>query len=1210
MADKRRRKSLSIFRQKVEAMPPIQIPTSPSEKRSSDSHLPSPISSEQPSPKARPKTLQKSSRGSVFGSLRSLHSLEEDEKAALTRSDSKASSLHEDGDMNIRGLLGDQVLQYGEVQAAGTNVFRKRTQFMVLTESHLIRFRSQTKAAEMFPTIPTGVGKGHNARTSSVSSYSELQMTAYSDITSGIPLDQVIAVYIIDDGRPFVGVEVAYLDERTRRASTMQLQLSDFREAHLWTHAIRTAAAEARTLLSQQIPDPVLEHLARVVERERDYDPDHFHVFKAVQRSVNRSVGRASSEDLTRLGSAVCYLVIGLHKVHLIPLYRQSTRSSSASLSEAEAITSFAIVTLSSIRVHADEDAFQLLFKPPTGKPYAAQLASYAAGEIALWLRFASEYLRPEWLREPFVFDVPEELEDRMNPPTFPKEDHDCFDRTLIAYCAGYEVNTSRICYSVDYQCEDAPCFILLPSSTGTPYSALELLAVFRALRYNESFTSISFARIDLSPLRHLYDTFGVDFDSLFTRSGNPTNIPGHQDLPVLSQEIRALALKSRRLRRLDFSYTLPQRALAENEQPLDCGILEALVPLCKKSLTNVDWIVLTGLRLAESDLNYLVDAASERKCHLRALEIGESGLSVHDIDVLLSALAVQESTVEVIDISGAQGRFSPELFQRVIGAFSRIRRLNLTRVQKTAGPEPLVAPDALFAWRLESLHLSQTTLNEQTVDSIATYLASPKSDILREIHVNQCGLTGRDLATFFQSMARNNGQPRVMHVSANENRLKSGNGVLFKTLAQGYGPTSLSMRMMDFDKESHFRELIKALTLNTSLRSLDISGASLPYDASVETCEALKDMFATNQTLEELDISGEHAHLDATRFGIGLNIALRGLENNKTLRLLRIEYQGLGMQGANTLAEVLEKNDTLLEIHCDHNDINLQSFTTLVDALEKNFSLLYMPNMDHDRAKSLEKVQREFETMDQIPTSGNSPKPGHHSKNGGATIKKTLTSALTGKVHRHNHSNNNNNSNINNSHGHGLGHGLGLALTSSHHNHHHHHHRHSYGHKHRHSSSTTSTASFTEQEMSAAIRTLDDKWNVQVARMEKYLFRNYCLSQGVPWQDEDLAASVPFPPGAAAVATPPMDGNGQGAGPGAGPGAGLGLQAPVLGSPIDTGDSMAQLLQHVQLDDITPTLENPGAGAGAAVDYLDEKLYGRENHGHGRNSVFQMPED
>lgn len=1113
MADKRRRKSLSLFRQRTEPSPAIHIPMDATEKMSGDYHIPSPVGSEHSSPKTRPRTLQKNGRSSVFGSLRSLHSLDGEERAALTRSDSKASSLQEEAEMNVKGLLGSKVLQYGEVQAAGSNVFRKKTQFLVLTESHLIRFRSQARAVEMFPTIPNSFTKTHAPRTSSVGSYQELQMTAYTDITSGIPLDQIVAVYRIDDGRPSITVEVAYLDDRIRKASMMQLQVNDLREAELWSNAIRFASGQARLLLPKRFQDTTLEHLARVVERERDYDPDHFHVFKVVSRSGNRSVGKSSAEDLTKSGSAICYLVVGLHKLHLVPLSRASTRSSSTSLSDMDTTTSFAIVNLTAIRVHAEEDAFQMLFKPPTGQPYGAKLASYDAGAVALWVRYAAEYLRPEWLRQPFVFDVPTELEDQMNPPIFPTEDHECFDRTLIAYCAGYDVNTSRICYSVDYDCEDAPCFQLLPPATGPSYSILELLAVFRALRYNESFTSISFARINLSPLRHFYDAFGSDSDSLFTRSGNSANIAGHQDLPLLSQEIRALALKSRRLRRIDFSHTIPPKALAEDEQPLDCGIMEALAPLCKRSLTNVDWIVLTGLRLAESDLNYLVDAASERRCHFRALEIGECGLSVHDIDVLLSALVVQESTVEVMDISGAQGRFSPEVFQREIGAFSHIRRLNLTRIQKTAGPEPLVPLEALLAWKLEELYLSQTTLNEKTVESISIYLASSKSDFLRELHVNQCGLSGRDLATFFQSMTRNARQ-RTLHVSANENRLKIGSTTLFLAIAQSYGPSSLSLRMMDFDKESHFRELIQALTVNTSLRSLDISRASLPYDASMETCEALKEMFATNRTLEELDISGEHAHLDATRFGIGLNVALRGLAKNQSLRMLRIEYQSLGLQGANTLAEVLERNDTLREIYCENNDINLQCFTALVNALEHNHALLFMSPMAHDRAKSMQKVRREIETVDREE----SPKLSK----GGGTIKRTFTGALTGKTLRH---------------GHGHAHG------------------------HRQSSSMSSTGSITEHDVTAAINTLEERWNAQVARMQKYLFRNYCQSQGIPCEDET-----------------------------AGEASSRHSAAP--------GESMAQLLRQMHLDQ-TPTTDNP-----STLDYFNEKTRGPGE------LIFQLPED
>ena len=1044
MADKRRRKSLSIFRPKIDTSHRPNTPTTKSAQPVDDTVAPSPIEPDDSGPKLRPRALQKGSRSSIFGSLRSLHSLDEDDKAALTRSDSKSSSFQDDWDtrdQNGRGLLGKTVLQYGEVQTAAGGVFRKRSHFLVLTESHLIRFRTQTKAGEMFPQIPMPISR--TTSRISVGTYNELQTAAYQDITSGIPLEQIVAVYKLDDGRPFFTVEVSYLDERANRSSAMQMHMTEPSEAELWTSNIRAAAKALRSNNHKryQIQKATIKYVARALDKDRDYDPDHFQVFRAVQCHTYRNAGKASSEDLAKLNSSVCYLAIGLHKIHLVQIQKSSTKSSSTSLQDSDTSSSHGIMTLTTVKVRS-EDEFQLAFKPPLRQLYTLNLASSSANDIALWIRLASDYLRPEWLRPPFVFDVPREVEDQVRPLPIAQEDYNCFDRTLMAYCAAFDADASRIYYTVDHQCEDAPWFQLLLPVDGVAYTAAELLAVFRALRYNESFTTISFANVNLCDLRYLYDNFATDFDSYSTRSGLPANIPGHHDLPVLSQEIRALALKSRRLRRFDFASAFPRLSRREDTRD-SCGVPEALMPLCKKSITNLDWIILNGVPLVDTDLNFLVDAASERSCHLRALEVGECGLSVHDVDVLLSTLAIQENTMEVINIAGVQGRFSPELFQREIGAFGHIRRLNLTRVQKTAGTEPLIPPEILMTWRLEALHLSQTTLNEQTVDSISAYLACRKSEILRELSLNQCGLSGRDLAVFLRSMTRTQGEARNMKVSANENRLKQGFANLCKAIGQNYGPSSLTIRMLDFEKELHFRDLIHAMTMNTTLRSLDMAGASLPYDANNETCEALRIMFASNRTLQELDISGEHAHLDATRFGIGLNIALRGLQNNQSLRLLRIEHQNLGLQGANTLAEVIEVNSTLLEIHCDHNDINLQSFTVLVNALGKNTTLQYLPLMEDDRTRSVDKVKHEIGAMDR----SESPKPGR--------IKKTLTGTLGHRRNSH------------------------QRVTSS-----------------------SSAGSYSEHDVNIALSAIDERWNAQASRMQKYLYRNYCFANGIPWED------------------------------------------------------------------------------------------------------------
>ena len=1037
-----------MFRPKIDTSQAPGLPISPSQRTDSPVAA-SPMESEKPSPKLRSRTLQKSTRGSIFGSIRSLQSLDADDKEALTRSDSKSSSYHDEAEVkesNGKGLLGNAVVYCGEVQTAAGSVFRKRSQFVVLTETHLIRFRNQPKAAEMFPQIPLPISRTTSRM--SVSNYNELQMATYQDITSAIPLDQVIAVYKLEDGRPFFTVEISYLDERSNRASAMQMHMTEPREAELWTSTIRATAKKFKSANHKIIQKATVKYVAQVLDGDRDYDPDRLQVFKVVQCHPPRSTIKASAEDLTKLNSSVvCYLAVGLHKIHFVPVQRSANKSSTTSLHDFDGAAAYGITTLTAINVKS-EDEFQLVFKHPNRQPYTANLASSSTNDIVLCIRYASDYLRPEWLRPPFTFDVPSEVEDQVQPLPIAHEDYNCFDRTLMAYCAAYDSDASTICYTVDHHCEDAPWFQLLPKADGVPYTALELLAVFRALRYNESFTTISFANINLCPLRYLYDAYATDVDSYCTRSGLSANVPGHHDLQVLSQEVRALALKSRKLRRFDFTSAFPRLSQQGEEERDSCGMPEALVPLCKKSITNVDWIILNGVPLGDTDLNFLVDAASERACHLRALEVGECGLSVHDVDVLLSTLAIQENTMEVINIAGVQGRFSPELFQREIGAFGHIRRLNLTRVQKTAGVEPLIPPEVLMTWRLEALHLSQTTLNEQTVDSISAYLACSRSDILRDLSLNQCSLSGRDLAVFLRSMTRFQGEARNMRVSASENRLKQGMSNLCKAIGHNYGPSSLTVRMMDFEKEYHFRELIQALTTNTTLQSLDMAGASLPYDASNETCEALRIMFASNRTLRDLDISGEHAHLEATRFGIGLNIALRGLANNQYLQLLRIEHQNLGLQGANTLAEVIESNSTLLEIHCEHNNINLQSFTVLVNALEKNRVLQYLPLMEDDRTRSVDKVRREIGAMDR----SDSPKPGKTPTN--------ITRRFTETFEKHRQS-------------------------------------------HQRVTSASSAGSYTDHDVNTALTAIDERWNAQVSRLQKYLYRNYCLANGIPWQEE-----------------------------------------------------------------------------------------------------------
>ncbi|KAL3480652.1 hypothetical protein BJX99DRAFT_219997 [Aspergillus californicus] len=1030
-------------------------------------------------PRSRGKSNQKR-RTSVFGSLRSLHSLDDD---LPTRQSA-------DGEDAGNGV-GSVILHHGEIQITG-GLWRKKSQYLVLTDTHVVRFKNSNKAIDMFPSIPPSMARTTANRQSiaSISSLQDPQLSATGDASAGIPLNSIVAVYMLDDGKPSSSVEVAYMDERSQKTTFIQMQTPDLQELNLWMVGIRSAAEMIRGAAPLAFDPRALSGVVRMLEHERDYDPESFRMFRVIQMASSKSPARASSDELTKLSPSGCYLALGMHKLHLVALHKVTNRNSAVSLNDLDTTTSFGLMNLTCLSMEWGDDSLHLTFRVPLQKPRSIFLASVHSLEIAYWIRQHTEFLRPLWVRQPYEFIVPRDLNNQSNfPPVCLDEDYGCFDRTLVAYCASYDIDTSNFRYTIDNQGEDAPCFKLLrPASPHrAKYTSLELIALTRALRYNENFRSISFSGVSLDAIQGLRDLYGMDRDAHLTRTGAQIHVPGQENLSVLSQEIRALTLKSKWLRRLDFSYALSRtpKSDIESHDP-GCGIPEAIFPICRRQLTNVDWIVLNGIKLGDSDLDYLVDAASQRGSQFRALEVGNCGVSVHDIDLLLSTSVAQVSTLESINISGVQGRLKPDMLQQYLGYFGRIKKLDLSRICRTSGMEPLISAPILFNWRLEELSLSRTAVNRETVDAIATYLASDRSERLQVIRLDQCGLTGQDVAIFLHSLSAV-GSSRDLHLHVSDNRLDLGCSYLCDAIAQNKTPTRLSMRMIDFKKEQQFQDLAEALRKNRSLKHLDISKASLPYDAGPETCKLLQLMFEENDTLEDLDISGESAHLDVARFGIGLNLALTGLKKNTSLKVLRIEHQKLGLQGANTLASVLENNTSLLEVYCENNDINLQSFTVLVNGLQKNRSLLSLSCMDQDRTRSLDKVRREIENVKRELNSSQQSTASSLRRSIHAAISAKHMS-VSSKLVKHS-----------SSHGHIRGTASSLSAVEN-------------------------SGSPKDQQVEVILQSLGSKWDTEVSRLRRYLFRNYNLAggmneDGIDPTDDD-AASDGRPATAASLGT------------------------------------------------------------------------------------------
>ncbi|KAK6439039.1 hypothetical protein LTR95_004754 [Oleoguttula sp. CCFEE 5521] len=1032
------------------------------------------------------------------------------EPLSATSTTSAASTVLSDSPMDIR-MSNKVVLSHGEVQTSA-GMFRKKREYLVLTEASMIRYKSQAKAAEAFNAIPnpaTRTPTTKHGQVPSLGSASDLQTLSDSsgDKDGRVPLRHVVSVNRLDDGKPYFAIEVCYLDEDSTHSSAMTLQYGNPEDRDRWLRAIRRATKNARLQDARYIAPNNLEMAARVVERENDYDPSNCSIYKVVQRqAAGKSVGRSSSDDLAKVASTVCFLAIGVHKVHLIQLAKAVTRSSSPSLSSPTSSQgSYGILTLNSIRVSKTDDSFELSFRRPLQNARHLYLASTASYEIAARLHSAENFLRPEYATRLYKMDVPPEVEEMLIPGVSTSgEELFAFERTLTAYCVAYGMSPANIRYVVNYQCEDAPRFELLPpaDSRRPEYGPLELIAITRALRYNESFGSLSFANIPLDSLNGLHDNYGKEYVCIETKAGTPIKL-SEEELSrscLLVQEVRAMAATSKKLRRLDFSscivsspqstHTMPESGSARSKD-LGCGIVEALFPLCRHQTTNVDWVCLNGICLSDTDLDYLVGAAVEKACHFRAIELNQCGLTDRSLGLILDALRAQDNTLEAIELAGNTARINPAAFDAQLGIFGFIRNLNLSYASRTSGSEPLLQAETLLNWRLSQLRLSGTNLNTSTIDAVATYLVHPNSDSLHELFIDHAYLSGGDIATLLYSMMRSNGAHRNMHLDVSQNHLSKDLDQVVQAIANGMAPSHVTMKAIEYRDESSFRKMLGALTVNKTIQYLDISHTALPGDASDDTCRALERLLGENDTLLELNMSGEDSRLATSRFGPGINDALAGLKRNKTLQVFRVENQKLGLQGASTLADVLKENTTLRELHCDRNEIPLHGLTDLVNSLVTNTSIIHLPSMLDGRSAAFHSAEQTMKTM-----SGSYP-PNASTRNfsGGSTkISPLSTSSFAMKrglasVRR----------SATRSHAPpsfpALPTPLHTSTTLS-------------PPRTRQASSTGPVAapvSFTVQDVQTTHRLLAEQWDRQCFRLTQYLERNWCLLHGLPTADEGV---------------------------------------------------------------------------------------------------------
>ncbi|KAK9476813.1 hypothetical protein V1514DRAFT_353952 [Lipomyces japonicus] len=875
-----------------------------------------------------------------------------------------------------------QIVNSGEVIASSGLLRGKKRDFLVLTTAELLRFKSRSKAAELFPSL-LGISR-QLSNASSIGSIATTTTTSHATINDSVSfdyficsLDKVTAVFELAP----VLIEVSFIDNDAAPRSTV-LQFASRAETEQWLSKF-TATVPKRTAAHDLSP-ATIESIKSYLQARNDFYAPTFGAFRIVVQNnklnqYKSSKVASSSDDLTKLANSTTHaiLIIGHYAVHILAVDSKTTHASSTTPGTASSssnglpahytpLSTHGIVGLVHLAMSPRDSTFYLSFRMPLSPVRSLELASCAAKHIIQSVRSTLEHLRPCWTEYPLTMDVPEFVQDEPLVPIPANRDEsqdshsyglNGFNMTLNAYLVAFGIPNSilKLAYEITWDDDNGLVFTLLPPRTAAitntsrlapispSYTILELLAVMRALRWNEAFGGISFSTVSLDIMYNVPDHYAaIELDQ--TRTANDKRVSKFmKTLPILKLELQLIMLCSMSLRMLDLNGCI--RTVKASPSSHDAaadhgtGVIDALMQVAKRATSNVDSFCFSNLLIDNYDFDYLVDVASSRKSHLRNLEVAHCGLYERELTILLQALEVHESTLEGLDISENPGRVSAYTLNESLYRFQYLRYLNMSKLLITSDDIPLLSAETLSNMRLKRLILDGTRLRPVSVKHLCDYLESDTSASLVQFSVQSCGLTGNELGVLLAAMAKCPvGRHPGLMVYIGDNPVGTAGFDKFTAsfISLGKQVRRISMPRVEFPKEQLLCSFFQVLAMpDCMLTYLDLSFLLIPdADASAYACDLLGEVFAYNQSLRYLNLTGETSKLQVARIGHGIGRALTRLAENKVLCELHINGNELSVDGAMVLAKALMRNRALRRVHLDDNDVNLQGYTAIVNSI------------------------------------------------------------------------------------------------------------------------------------------------------------------------------------------------------------------------------------------------------------------------------------
>ncbi|KAJ8125468.1 hypothetical protein O1611_g8171 [Lasiodiplodia mahajangana] len=920
------------------------------------------------------RTLQKTAPPGVF------------KKENLIRKDSKSSTEGSAGrdststqpttpsiisrSTSIHGDIG-LVIKSGALQPE-PSILKPKKEYLVLTSSALLKFKSRTAAEQHFPTI--SVSEQGLSSLSPVASHASLKDFPVNAEIS-VPLEKVVSVFKDEGTRPSFGFEVWWKSSNTTHIFTstgFDFRLPDERDD--WIKKVRQAAKiRIKEAGEERAPSEIELGFTPVLDvgHVKDGPVDIYPVVP--RRPYAKSAGEVKKNWRDQ---SSFYLAFSKYSLLLGQFLTPSNGQQ-----PSPNLIQFGLVTLSRVRVSVNDERFDLIFRLPLEPPRKLLLSSRYYRTILSRLFQTDTYLKPAWplwtRREVFYID-----DGAQQMPLPNGENYGGFRTSLEAFLEGYR------CQPVEWtvrwkDVRHAPQFCLLKPKGQSHYSAHQLLAVFRALRFNEFFKSISFRDVDFSSLSNRFDNSQrLEPTISLSRTGKHSLTRSEADMvessSVLFQELVATLLGSESIRHLDLTNVLRKIPTISSSQkdsfpsaPIGvCEIIPPIVLLWGSLQTRCNSISLNGNAVGEIDAVELCRMFQSRPNFLRAFEISRCNLDEASLVYIWEGLHEQRFSLEELDTSFNPGRLEASKVACTLNEASRLRHLNLAYTIRGELEGPLFRPwssSASFeAWRLEDLDLSGWKLNFETLCGIMKYLELDESNRLRRLSLNSCGLTG-ELATGILCRV---GAGRDIHLFLNGNPLETGSTDWIDLIHGNEAPTRLHLDMIQFQQESNFNRLLTALSHNKTIKFLSMVGTGPPGRVTSRTSDLLSNFLRTNNTLKFLDLSGYSGKLEDGHLGWGLSGALSGLKDNASLHQLRLRNHDMGAaDDLSELCRIIMTNKGLAMFDIQHNNFDHHQFSELVQALAHNHQLISFPVSDADREYAASKEKRIFLKSQRRPT-------------------------------------------------------------------------------------------------------------------------------------------------------------------------------------------------------------------------------------------------